>query len=392
MGRILVRYVLREVSLPFCLSLLIFTCILLAARILKLVDLLINRGVSVVHIGKMLLFVLPSFLEMTVPMAFLLAVLWGCGRLSTDREVVALKSCGIGLPQTALPVAALAAILIGSSFFLTLTVRPWSNAGLDRVFYDISRTRVTAGLKEKIFHDEFEGLVIYTEEITSPGTRLAGVMIADSRTPQRRDTIFAQSGRILPGEDGTLTLRLNEGTVHSARQTEADRQITHFSAYDITLDTIALLPNGDKPTHSPKDMTTSELLTILRRGAEDGGRYDKARVEFHRRLALPFACLVFGLVALPLSVRGVATSRTVGFTVSLGIILLYYMLLSAGESFGRSGQMPPGVALWMPNVILGGVGVWLFARVTQEKSLFPLKAEMSRCLPTRPAFSWTSTR
>ena len=392
MGRILVRYVLREVSLPFCLSLLIFTCILLAARTLKLVDLLINRGVSVTHIGEMLLFVLPSFLEMTVPMAFLLAVLWGFGRLSTDREIIALKSSGLSLPQLALPVGILAAVLLGSSFFLTLSVRPWSNAGLDRVFYDISKTRVTAGLKEKIFHDEFAGLVIYAEEIAAPGTRLTGVMIADSRTPPRQDTIFAQRGLILPGEDGTLTLRLNEGTVHSARGTSAGHQTTQFSAYDITLDTTALLRNGDKPRHSPKDMTTTELWTILVRGEAGDARYDKVSVEFHRRLALPFACLVFGLIAVPLGMRGVAASRAVGFSVSLGVILLYYLLLSAAETFARNGQILTGAAMWMPNLILGGMGAWLFARVTQEKPLFPFKTQGFGSLPTRPAFSLPSSR
>lgn len=393
MGKILGRYILREVSVPFCLSLLIFTFILFAARILKLVDLVINRGVSLIHIGKMLLFVLPSFLEVTVPMAFLLAILWGFGRLSTDREIVAFKSCGLSLRQLAGPVGVLAVVLLGCSFFLTLFVRPWSNAGLDRVFFEVAKTRVAAGLKEKTFNNEFEGLVIYAEEIEPPGTRLTGIMIADSRVSHRRDTIFARNGLIVAGEDGRLlTLRLNEGTVHSVRPADASHQTTHFSVYDIRLDTASLLSNIKEPRHSPKDMTTTELLTVLAHGPDHATPYNKALVEFHRRLALPFACVVFGIIALPLGVRTASASRSIGFGVSLAVILVYYILLSTGETFGKTGRLAPMIALWLPNIVMGGLGAYLFHRATREKPIFPFTGGITAYLPGRPAFSFLSTR
>lgn len=389
MGKILTRYIFLEIALPFCLSLLIFTCILFTARILELIDLVISRGVSILHISKMLFFVLPSFLEVTVPMAFLLAILWGFGRLSTDREIIALKSCGMSLSQMAVPLSLLAVVLLGSSFFLTLSVRPWSNAGLDRVFYDVSKTRATAGLKEKTFNSEFSGLVIYAEEIEPPGTVLKGIMIADSRTPHRKDTIFAHNGLIVPSAEGNLlTLRLNKGTVHSMQQAEKGHQTTHFSVYDVTLDTAALLAHVSEPNHSPKDMTIAELLHRLSQSQEASSQHNKALVEFHRRLALPFACVVFSLIALPLSVRPTWAFRSVGFGISLGIILLYYLLLTAGETFGERGVLSPATALWIPNVVLGGLGVYLFSRVMQEKPLFPLLAWLSQCFSKRPLSSF----
>ncbi len=391
MGKILTRYIFLEIALPFCLSLLIFTCILFTTRILELVDLVISRGVSVLHISKMLFFVLPSFLEVTVPMAFLLAILWGFGRLSTDREIMALKSCGISLSQISLPLSLLTVVLLVPSFFLTLAVRPWSNSGLDRVFYDVSRTRVTAGLKEKTFNSEFSGLVIYAEEIEPPGTVLKGIMIADSRTPDRKDTIFAHDGLIVPSAEGNLlTLRLSKGTVHSMQQVEKGHQTTHFSVYDVTLDTAALLAHVRQPNHSPKDMTIAELLHRLSQVQESSSQYHKALVEFHRRFALPFACVVFSLVAFPLSVRTTWAFRSVGFGISLGIILLYYLLLTAGEAFGERGVLPPAIALWIPNGVLGVLGVYLFSRVTQEKPFFPLLTWLSQCFSKRPLSSFVT--
>jgi lipopolysaccharide export system permease protein len=137
-------------------------------------------------------------------MAFLLALFWGLGRLSTDSEITALKSCGVSLYQIGFPIGICITAVVVCSFFLTLFVRPWSNTTLKQLFYDVTKTRVTAGLKDKTFNDAFEGLVIYAEEIQPPGTILKGVMIADTREAQRKNTIFAHSGLIIASEDSHL--------------------------------------------------------------------------------------------------------------------------------------------------------------------------------------------
>ena len=114
-------------------------------------------------------------------------------------------------------------------------------------------------------------------------------------------------------------------------------------------------------------MTTQELLSMLVQNQDKSSQHNKALVEFHRRIALPFACAVFSLIALPLSIRTAWTHRSVAFGVSLGVILLYYLLLTAGETFGKRGMLSPAIALWIPNVVLGSIGSYLFYRVAQEK-------------------------
>ncbi len=374
MGPILTRYILREISIPFLLSLLIFTSILFTARILKLVDLVVNRGVSIVQIGKMLLFVLPSFFEVTVPMALLLGILWGFGRFATDKEILALKSSGMSLVQMAVPVCWLTLLLLACSYILTLGVRPWSNSGLDAILYEVSTTRATAGIKEKTFSGNFDGLILYAEEIEPPGTILRGIMISDRREPKRMETIFAKQGLLVPNaRNNLLTLRLTDGTLHSKNMGSEGHQTTHFSVYDVTLDTAALLASVKEPTHSPKDMTTIELIAEISKIPESHATRNKALVEYHRRFALPFACVVFSLIGLPLSVRTAWAFRSVGFASSLCIILIYYVLLTSGETLGRRGVLPPALALWAPNIILGGAGAFLFLRVWREKPILPLR-------------------
>jgi lipopolysaccharide export system permease protein len=367
MGRILFRYLCREVAAPFALGLIIFTFILLAARILKLVEMVVNRGVPILQILQIFLYITPAFFEVTVPMAFLLALFWSLGRLSTDKEITALKSCGVSLYQIALPIGVCTAIVFLGSFFLTLFVRPWSNTTLKQTFYDVTKTRVTAGLRDKTFNDAFEGLVIYAEEIQPPGTFLKGVMIADTRESQRKNTIFAHSGLIITSEDShLLTLKLLDGTIHSVDLFGRSYQTTQFSVYDVTLNLTTAFPEARKPDRDPQDMPIEELLQTIRQKTNNHEDTRGELVEWHRRLALPFANVVFGLLAIPLSTRSLWSLRSHGFAASLGVILCYYLLLTVGEALGKKGGLPPAVALWLPNLVLGGIGLFLFLRTAEE--------------------------
>ena len=351
------------------MGIIIFTFILLAARLLKLVEMVVNKGVPISQIIQIFLHVTPAFFEVTVPMAFLLALFWGLGRLSADREITALRSCGVSLYQISIPVGVCTIFVLLSSFFLTLFVRPWSNATLKQIFYDVAKSRVTAGLKDKTFNDTFEGLVIYTEEIQPPGTILKGIMIADTREPQRKNTIFANNGLIITSKDSRLlTLKLLNGTIHSVDLHGKSYQTTRFSVYDITLDLTTAFPEARKPDRDPQDMPLKELRRTIEEKTDKGEDVKHELVEWHRRFALPFANIVFGLLAVPLSTRSIWSLRSHGFAASLGIILCYYLLLTVGEALGKKGGLPPFWALWLPNLALGSVGCFLFVHAAKESS------------------------
>jgi lipopolysaccharide export system permease protein len=372
MGKILRRYVYREIATPFFFALLIFTGILLTVRILKLVELVVNRGVPAQQVIKIFLYITPTFLELTVPMSFLLAILWGVGRFSVDRELIALRSCGLSFRQLAQPVGHLTTVVLLGTFLLTLYVRPWSNAALRQLFYEVTKTRATAGLKEKTFNDEFDGFVVYAEEIEPPGTFLHHVMIADSRNAQQKNTIFAREGLVMIDEDKQLlTLRLQNGTIHSASSANKNYQTTHFLVYDLTLSLATALAEVNKPTRTPQEMSFAELRATISQPQREQATSTIELAEFHRRLALPFSCVVFALIALPLSTRATWARRSHGFAISLVIIVAYYLILTIGDTLGKKGTLAPAVALWLPNGILGLIGISLFHWAAQEKPVQP---------------------
>jgi lipopolysaccharide export system permease protein len=214
-------------------------------------------------------------------------------------------------------------------------------------------------------------------------------MIADSRNPQQKNTIFAREGLVMIDEDQQLlTLRLQNGTIHSASSANKNYQTTHFLVYDLTLNLATALAEVNKPTHTPQEMSVAELRATI--SQQQYAPSTIALAEFHRRLSLPFSCVVFALIALPLSTRATWARRSHGFALSLVIIIAYYLILTIGDALGKKGTLVPAVALWLPNGILGLIGVSLFYWAAQENpvQLFsgwgrPVAKSLSSISPTK---------
>jgi lipopolysaccharide export system permease protein len=364
------RYILREIFVPFALGLAVFTFILLIARILKLVEMIVNRGVPLLQVLKLFSYILPGFLEVTVPMALLLGVLIAFGRLSSDSEIIALKTSGISLYQLLYPVVLFAVIIYFVALGLSLYARPWGNSLLHTGVYEIAKRRATAGIKEKVFNDDFSGLVIYVDHIEPPGNTLRGILISDTRDGSQRNTAVAQAGILVPNERlHVLTLRLLNGSIHAFYPSDRSYHRTDFSTYDITLDLNTALTNLRPRERDPSEMTFGELRQAIAAKRRAGEPTFSEAVELHRRFSIPFACLAFAAIGIPLGIQPTRSVRSRGFTLSLGLILTYYLLLTFGESLGQRGVLPAGIAMWLPNLLVSALAVMLFTRAARETSV-----------------------
>jgi len=361
------RYILREISVPFALGLAVFTLILLIARILKLVEMVVNRGVPAFEVLKLFSYILPGFLEVTVPMAVLLAVLVAFGRLSSDSEITALKTSGVSLYQLLQPVALFAAAIYVVALLVSMYARPWGNTHLRRGLYEIAKSRASAGIKEKVFSDDFAGLVLYVEHVEPPGNMLRGVLISDARDAVQRNTIFAKVGILVPNEPlHLLTLRLLDGSVHTLDQKDQSYHRTDFTTYDITLDLNTALTNLHARERDPSEMTLQELLAAMEAKRQAGTPAFGEAVELQRKFSIPFACLAFAAIGIPLGIQPTRSVRSRGFSLSLVVIFAYYILLTLGESLGARGVWPAAVAMWLPNVLLTLLAAILLVRAARE--------------------------
>lgn len=370
MGPTLRRYFLREVAAPFFLGIGVFTFILLIARMLKLVELVVNRSVPIVQIAKLFAYILPTFLEVTVPMALLLAVLLSFSRLSADSEIVALKTSGLSLYQMVVPVGIFTVFVTILALLLAVYARPWGNSNLKASLYEIAKTRASAGLKERVFNDDFAGLVIYVEHIEPPGDRLTGILIADARDPNQRNTVLAKTGFLVGNEEAhSVTLRLLDGSIHTFLPGEKSYHKTDFTTYDVSLNLAVALARFSQREKDAQEMTLSELRRAITERAAAGRPVNTELVELHRKFSLPCACLVFALVAVPLGVQPVRAVRSRSFSVSLALIFVYYLMLTAGEAMAEKGRVPALIALWTPNVVFAALGTTLFVAVARERTL-----------------------
>lgn len=369
MGRTLHRYVFLQILAPFAAGLALFTFILLIARIMKLVEMVVNRGVPALEILRVFSYILPAFLEVTVPMALLLACLLACGRLSADSEITAMKAAGLSLYQIATPIAAFAGVVFVLSLFLSLYARPWGNSALKTAIFDLARTRATVGLKEHVFNDDFKGLVIYVEKIEPPGSNLRRILISDRRQLGEENTVVAKRGVLVAHEDTrSVNLRLFDGTIFTSRNSEHGHHKTDFNTYDVNLNLSEALGQMETREREPSEMPLADLREAVKTESARGEAARPERVELARRFSIPFAALVFAVIGVPLGLQPVRAVRSRGLAVSLVIILSYYLMLSAAETLATQGKAPIALAMWTPNLVLASIGVVLFVRQAQEAS------------------------
>jgi lipopolysaccharide export system permease protein len=365
----LFRYLIAEILPPFFFGLLAFTFILLVFRILRLIELVITRGVPLFQIGKLFALILPTFLEMTVPMAFLLAILLGLGRMSNDQELLAMKASGVSTPQIFWPIALVGLVMALMTLALTMFARPAANFALKKELYNIARNRVGTALREKVFNDDFPKILIYVEELVPPGNTAQGVLIVDKRDRLREDIILGKVARITTDEEtNSLGLRLFDGSIYERERNRPGFSQTRFNIYDFKLDLDELVGPVRQKEAGPKEMPLTELINTIEAKRSKGGKAVFERMELHQRVAFAFVPLVFCLlgVSLALTPRTSRANRSWGFMLCTFWIMIYYTLLSLGKALGDKNIVHPIPALWLPNLVIGGIGAHFFRQALRE--------------------------
>ncbi len=371
MLRIIDRYVWKELLFPFFLGLFLFTFLLLLDKIFDLTDLIINKGVPVPFVVLLLVYILPAFLVLTIPIGFFLAILVAFGRLSADMEIVALKASGVSPLRLLRPVLVFAIGVAAVTGGLMIEAVPRANYAFKSLIFEILRTQASVGIKERIFNDTFGNFVIYVEEIAPDQIALRNVFVADERNPDELRVVTAKEGRLLSDDvNRRVTLRLINGTVHETgpRSFQKYRQVM-FRLYDLTLTLENPLVRAGETPKGDREMTLTELHEGAAEAAKAGGNPNPYWVEIHKKYAIPTACLVFAVVGVPLGIRAHRGGRWAAFVVLLPVVLFYYVFLTVGEQLGKAGRIPPWLAMWAPNAMVGTLGLYLLWGSVKERPL-----------------------
>jgi len=339
---------------------LLLTFALVTARLLKLTEMVVNHGVTLGVVASLIGYIMPAFLELTFPMAVLLGVLMGFGRMSGDRELIAARACGISLYRLAVPVAGVAFAVSALSSWLAFSVRPWANRHLEERLFDLTRTTTSVGLREKIFNRDFRGLVVYVDSISPADSTLRGVMISDARNPAQQNTIIARRGIMIPDEASkSITLRLFDGSLFGVEAGRNASHVTSFRTYDLNVHPEEGLGIRGR---DPDEMSYTELRqTILSARAVSQPNYE-AETELASKYTVPFTTLLFALMGVPLGLKPARGGQSERFGLAIGLFFLYYSLMRAGEALAEHARVNAFFAMSIPDIIFAVLAAWLFLR------------------------------
>jgi lipopolysaccharide export system permease protein len=364
------RYIFKEFVSPFTVNVLFFTFVFLMAELIQITNWIVNYNISLSVILRMILYQTPYFLIFVIPLSIMITVLLTFLRLSSENEILAIKSGGVSLYALLTPVFAFCLIGVILTIFMTLYGQSWGRSALRELTYEVVSESIDIGLKERTFNDSFSGVTIYVNQIDLKNKQLVDVFIEDNRQPDKVNTVIAPVGKIFNDpQNGVAHLKLFNGSI---LQTNLQKKAAHsiqFDTYDISLETKRSSGKKEKKPKRPKEMTIGELSRYVRDSHTKDKRYFNALLELHRRFSIPFGCFALGLLAVPLGVQAKSAKRSFGLVLGLVFFLLYYLLMSLGKVYGETGAYPPLIGMWLPNIIIGGVGVYFLIRTANERTL-----------------------
>jgi lipopolysaccharide export system permease protein len=360
--RILDRYVAREMSMPMLFGICAFTSLFVGTDLLRLVTMAMDLGAPLSTIAKLFLLRLPQIIVWTFPMAVLLSVLLALSRLSANSEIVAMKTGGISVYRIIAPALLIGIIMTGMTLVINEAVVPMANAAYKLTEAEMrGRTlpRVTKNVILKRYRGSLLQWFLYAARFDSQLQMMEDVTMVSLENGKPQETTYAP--RIVWDESGWFM----------------ENGITHF--YDDAGETVTMrfaggrqpVDIGQKPREiiasqkSPDEMNIRELSRHMEILRSQGKETHKLEVDWHLKWAIPMASIVFALVGAPLGIQSHRSASSVGFGLSIIVIFIYYVIMTAGSALAQGGYLPPAIGAWLQNIILGIVGlvlVWRAAR------------------------------
>jgi lipopolysaccharide export system permease protein len=339
--------------------------------VLKLGEILVAVQLSLWDVLQLIGYLTPFFLLLLLPVACMISMFLTFQRMSSDRELIALRSSGISLIQV-MPAPVVFLLLgTGLSLFVSLYGVSWGMNNFQSTMLHLAENKAQVSIQPGVFNQDLPGLTIYAQNVDKKGNRLSNVFVQDRSHEDGGVSILAPEGRIRSDTSlGKLFFTLQNGRIYNQRDLGTD--VLRFGEYTVSIDLGRVLGNVDFESNDPKSFSWGKLTRLSRQeglAAQEGAEFARevAR-ERQKRMALPAACLVLGLFAIPMGWLCEGMKRYLSLLIILGMFLFYYALFMTGMSLAEAGTMSPVVALWVPNAVFLGVSCLLFVAAVRERA------------------------
>ena len=384
--RLIDRYLLRAVIPPFLIALGAFTFLMAINPMLEYAQRLIAKGVALPTVGILLLTLLPQALSLTIPIGFLTGLLIGLGRLSADRESVALQACGVGPIRMLRPVLLLAAAVAAFDMYVLMRMKPDANQTFREITFQLLTEKSASEIKPRIFYEGFPQKVIYVQNSTAAGA-WTGVLVADTTDTLRPALVLAESGQLVIDKPNQLVaLVLTNATRYApGKPGTTVYTVSQEATSSVAVTAESVFGSGGGPAKGYPEMDYALLQKSRAEKASRGDSPHNEILQTQQMFSFPVACIVFAVIGLALGLHTRKEGRLAGFAVAISVVLAYYALMALSESWVKSlseslkghpwQTVPAYLGRWVPNLVLGVAGIillWRRTRAVEGRLRIPL--------------------
>ncbi len=358
--RILTRYILGEVVSHAVIGAAVFTFVLFTRDLGRILELVVRNSAPLPSVAEIFFYTVPVALTYTIPMGVLVGILIGLSRLAADSEVTAMRASGLGV-WTFLRVISIFVVVawllaLGNSVYLA----PRSLAALGQLQDRLKSSQASFEVQPRVFYEGFPKIILYVQDVKamSGGALWKGVFLADLTDPAAPRISLARQGLLVSQGPDTLDLHLTDGSTHESDPKNPDQyQISTFETTDIP---IRIPATQNSQEHEPTTLGEIKFTDLLR-STQTGDPVTRRwhLIEYHRRLALPTACIVLALVGIPLGLSSKKGGKSSGFVLTILLVFLYYSLSLIGVSFAKQGRLSPAAGVWLADLAFLAGGVFL---------------------------------
>ncbi|MBR3881046.1 MAG: LPS export ABC transporter permease LptF [Mailhella sp.] len=366
---LLQRRLFMEHAKTFTLSAAVLLLFILLGRALQLRDMLLGLEMNVLDTLKLFGYLSPFFLLIICPIACMLAVFLTFLRMSTDRELVALKAGGVSLYQM-LPAPLLFSVLCAAlGFSISLYWQAWGMSQFRSEVLSIASSSARIVVQPGVFNKDIPNMVMFARKVDPQNGTMAGVMVEDRRAKDTRMTILAPEGDLdADYENGEIVFLLKDGRSYTEK--DATMSIMGFDEYAVRLSFDSLFKGVEMGPVKPKEYSWDRLYDYenqKRISKTDPRMARKIEVERHKRFVFPLACIVLCIFVIPIATSFQGLKQQTGVLMALILFLAYYSFLMTGISLGESGDLSPRIGLWVPNAVFLLLGLYGMRLADQER-------------------------
>lgn len=363
--KILRKYIIKEIIVMFLFSLVVFTFTLVVGNIIRLAELVINKGVDIRLVGKLFFYLIPFLLSYTIPMSILTSALLVFGRLSGDNEIAAVRASGINIYRLSSPILVIGLLSSLFSVVLNNEIIPKMHFASRKIIKNIGVKTPAAYLEPGTFIKSFKGYIIFIHEIDK--NKLKGVRIYQPQDERSTRTIIAERGEFITLENqNAVKLKLTNGTSDEPNpKNPVNFYKLNFKTYFLTLNVDERAASSDYTEKKPKEMNFQEIKNEIKRLGKYHVDTPSLITEFHRKISISFASMVFILIGIPLGIFTRRGEKSIQFAIALGVIVLYYLLMAASIALSLKGIWNPAFWMYLPNIIIGAAGIFLLRKTIE---------------------------